>query len=97
MMKREQYFKSFLGNPDLRIDNNVSERNIKPVILGRKNWLFVGSENGGQTTAAVMSLVQTCKNLKINPRTYLEDTLRKINNTPKESLYILLPHKWEKT
>jgi len=97
MMKREQYFKSFLGNPDLRIDNNVSERNIKPVILGRKNWLFVGSENGGQTTATVMSLVQTCKNLKINPRTYLEDALRKINNTPKENLHTLLPHKWEKT
>lgn len=95
LMKREKYFKNFLTNSDARIDNNVSERNIKPLTLGRKNWLFVGSDNGGNTTACILSLVQTCKNLKINPREYLEDVLRRINNTPKEKLIELLPQNWK--
>ena len=66
------------------------------LVLGRKNWLFVGSENGGNTTAAILSLVQTCKNLKINPREYLEDVLRRINNTPKDKFIELLPQNWNK-
>jgi len=96
LLKREDYFKNFLKNPDIRIDNNVSERNIRPLAIGRKNWLFVGSEKGGQTLASVMSLVQTCKNLNINPREYLEDVLKKINNTPKNLLTSLLPQNFKK-
>lgn len=96
LMKREDAFKSFLNNSELRIDNNVSERNIRPLTLGRKNWLFVGSEDGGRTTATILSLVQTCKNLKINPQEYLEDVLRRINNTSKNDLFHLLPQNWKK-
>ncbi len=96
LMKRENHFRSFLDNSELRIDNNVSERNIRPLTIGRKNWLFVGSEDGGNTTATIISLVQTCKNLKINPQEYLEDVLRRINNTSKEDLFSLLPQNWEK-
>ena len=96
LMKRENYFRSFLDNSELRIDNNVSERNIRPLTLGRKNWLFVGSKDGGNTTATILSLVQTCKNLKINPQEYLEDVLRRINNTAKEDLFLLLPQNWKK-
>ncbi len=96
LMKRKDHFKSFLNNSELRIDNNVSERNIRPLTIGRKNWLFVGSEHGGNTTATILSLVQTCKNLKINPQEYLEDVLRRINNTSKDDLFSLLPQNWKK-
>ena len=96
LLKRENHFKSFLNNSELRIDNNVSERNIKPLTLGRKNWMFVGSDSGGNTTATILSFVQTCKNLNINPRTYIEDVLKRINNTPIEQLSELLPHNWKK-
>ncbi len=96
LTRREKYFRSFLTNPHLRMDNNVSERNIRPAVLGRKNWLFAGSENGGKTLATILSLVQTCKNLKISPHEYLEDILRKINNTAEENLYTLLPQNWKK-
>lgn len=96
LMKRETHFKSFLNNSELRIDNNVSERNIRPLTIGRKNWLFVGSENGGNTTATILSLVQTCKNLKINPQEYLEDVLRRINKTSNNDLIQLLPQNWKK-
>ena len=96
LLKRETYFRSFLTNSELRIDNNVSERNIKPLVLGRKNWLFVGSSDGGKTTATILSLVQTCKNLNINPQEYLEDILSKINGTSKEDFFTLLPQNWKK-
>ena len=96
IIKRKQYFSNFLNNADIKIDNNLSERNIRPIAIGRKNWLFVGSENGGKTLATIMSLTQTCKSWGINPQEYLEDVLRRINNTPKENYYELLPHKWKK-
>ena len=96
LLKRQKYFENFILHPELRMDNNVSERNIRPIAIGRKNWLFVGSENGGEAAATILSLIQTCKNLKINPHAYLEDVLRRINNTDEQKIHQLLPQNWGK-
>ena len=55
------------------MDNNTSERRMKPIALGRKNYLFVGSERGGKSAATYDSSVETCKNNNINPLEYLTD------------------------
>jgi transposase len=96
LLKRETHFRNFLTHSELRIDNNVAERNIRPLAIGRKNWLFVGSKDGGKAAATLLSLIQTCKNLEVNPTDYLTDVLRRINNIPEEKLPQLLPQNWKK-
>ena len=96
MYSRMSAFKTFLQHPNVRIDNNVSERKIRPITIGRKNWIFVGSERGGKAAANIYSLVQTCRNLDIDPRTYLTDIFRRINNTSDLELVNLLPQNWSK-
>ena len=59
----------------LEIDNGASERGLRPVAVGRNNWLFVGSEAGGKTAAILMSLCATCKRVGIDPLAYLRDVL----------------------
>ena len=66
----------------LELDNSACERAFKPVALGRKNWLFVGSDRGGETAAVLMSLCTTCKNLGIDPQAYLRDVLDRISTHP---------------
>lgn len=95
LLSRQNYFENFLNHLELRNGNNVCERNIRPLTIGRKDWLFAGSEKGGDSITIVSSLIQTCRNLQINPREYLEFALRKINNTPEEKLDNLL-HKTTK-
>jgi transposase len=62
----------------LAIDNNIAERAIKNVVIGRKNWLFAGSDEGGHTAAILFSLTVTCKNLGIDPFAYLRDVLTRL-------------------
>jgi transposase len=90
----EPHFSNYLNHPDARLDNNVAERAIRPLTIGRKNWLFVGSEDGGRASATVLSLVQTCRNLEINPQEYLEDVLRRIMGHPAQRVQELLPDLW---
>ena len=89
------YLPNYLNDPDARLDNNVAERAIRPLTIGRKNWLFVGSEDGGRATATILSLVQTCRNLGINPQEYLEDVLRRIMGHPARKIHELLPDNWQ--
>jgi transposase len=89
------YLKNYLSNSDARLDNNVAERGIRPLTIGRKNWLFVGSEDGGRATATILSLVQTCRNLGINPQAYLEEVLRRIMSHPAKQIHELLPDRWQ--
>jgi len=89
------YLPNYLNNPDARLDNNVAERGIRPLTIGRKNWLFVGSEDGGKASATILSLVQTCRNLGINPQEYLEDVLRMIMQHPAKQIDKLLPDNWQ--
>ena len=80
----------------LSIDNNASERGMKPVALGRKNWLFAGSDAGGKTAATLMSLCMTCKNLAIDSFAYLRDVLERISTHPARRIGELLPDQWKK-
>lgn len=90
------YLKNYIQNPYARPDNNVAERALKLVVIGRKNWLFVGNEGGGEAAAVIYSLAQTCRALKINPCQYFEDVLRRIQGHSYNKLHELLPHNWAK-
>jgi transposase len=79
----------------LEIDNGACERAVKPVAIGRKNWLFAGSKAGGKTAAILMSLCTTCKNLKIDPLAYLTDVLRRVSTHPARRVEELLPDRWQ--
>jgi transposase len=79
----------------LPIDNNLAENGIRPIALGRKNWLFLGSEDGGETAAILMTFCTTCRKLKINTWAYLTDVLRRINTHPMSRIDDLLPDHWQ--
>ena len=79
------------------IDNNPAERAIRRVAIGRKNWLFLGSETGGETAATLMSLLGTCWANNINSWTYLKSVLDLLPATPEKDLAQLLPHRWIET
>lgn len=95
MLKREDNFRHYLDHADAKIDNNVSERGIRKLTLGRKNWLFIGSECAGEKQMALLSLIQTCRNLGIKPQEYLEDIFSRILTHPASRLWELLPDKWK--
>lgn len=90
------YLKNYTIHPQARLDNNVAERALRPVAIGRKNWLFVGSPDAGVAAAVVLSLVQTCRALKINPREYLEDVMRCLPEWDVQNLHELLPDEWDR-
>ena len=92
----EENFKVFLDKPNVRAENNVAERSIRQLAIGRKNWLFVGSLVAGKSAATIMSLIQTCRKLGHNPEEYLVDVLAKIPNLHKDHFHTLLPQNWKK-
>jgi hypothetical protein len=89
--------KNYLHHPFARLDNNVAERAVRPLAIGRKNWLFVGSEDGGEAAAIALSLIQTCRALEVNPREYLEDVMRRLMSHTFQQLHELLPDPWLKS
>ena len=94
-LNQRQALCRYLEDGRLRPDNNLAENAMRPVTLGRKNWLFVGSERGGRAAALFMSLIQSCKNCDINPWEYLDDMLRRIMSHPASRLRELLPDQWK--
>lgn len=78
----------------LSIDNNLAEREMKRIAIGRKNWMHVGSDKGGQTAAVLFSFTSTCHRLGIEPWAYLQDVLSRLPATPAERLGELLPDRW---
>ena len=84
----------FLEIPDLPIHNNDAERALRHVVVGRKNWLFFGSERGGRIGASLFSLIATCKALDVNPEVYLEDVLRRVDTVPASEIHRLTPWAW---
>ena len=87
----------YLDDGDLPIDNNHVENRIRPVALGRNNWLFAGSLRAGQRAAAVMSLIQSAKLNGHDPYRYLKDVLERIPTQPASRLEELLPSQWSAT
>lgn len=88
------YLKNYTKHAFARLDNNIAERAVRPLAIGRKNWLFFGSEDGGEAGAILLSLVQTCRGLGINPREYLEDVFRRLMGHNAKKLEELLPDRW---
>jgi hypothetical protein len=75
----------------LEIDNNAAERQIRPLALGRKNYLFAGSDVGGERAAALYTLIQTAKLNGLDPEAYLRDVLTRIADHPINRIGDLLP------
>jgi transposase len=80
----------------LKIDNNGAEQALRPIVLGRKNWLFAGSEAAAHRTAILCSLVQTCKHLQINPFVYLRDVIERVSTHPARLVLDLTPRLWKR-
>ena len=90
----------YLEDGRLLPDNNLAENEIRPVTLGRKNYLFCGNHEAAQNMAVVCSLLATCRNHDVNPRDYLNDVISQMPYHAKasyEELLQLLPHKWKLT
>ena len=87
----------FLRDGRLEIDNNWCEGAIRPLALGRKNWLHIGSEQAGPKVAAIASIVETCRRLDIPLRTYLQDVLPKLGEWPINRVAQLTPTAWKTT
>ena len=85
----------YADDGDLEIDNNGAERSLRPIAVGRKNWMFYGSDNGGRTAAVLGSLIATCKRLHIDPFAYLRDVFQKIAAHPHNRIDELLPDRWQ--
>lgn len=85
----------YATDPKLNIDNNPVENSIRPVAIGRKNYLFAGSHQAAGRSAMLYSLMGTCKLHSINPFIWLRDVLQRINNHPINKIEELLPHNWK--
>ncbi len=83
----------YLDVADAEIDNNGAERSMRPVVLGRKNWLFVGHPDAGPRAAIIMSLVETCRRLGLEPFEYLKDVLTELPRDPRRAS-ALTPRAW---
>jgi hypothetical protein len=84
----------YLGDGRLEIDNNAAERALRAVALGRKNYLFAGSDAGGERAAAIYSLTETAKLNGLDPEAYLRDVLARIADHPINRIEELLPWRW---
>jgi transposase len=84
----------FLDDARIPLDNNASERSLRRVALGRKNYLFVGDADSGANIAGLYSLAATCEARSINPLEYLTDVLSRVGDHPASKLDELLPGPW---
>ena len=85
----------FIDDADLPIDNNWVENRIRPIALGRQNWLFAGSLRAGKRAAAVMSLIHSAKLNGLDPYAYMRDVLERLPTQPASRIANLLPHHWQ--
>lgn len=95
VMSREVELRVFLENPDVPLDTNHLEREIRPIPLGRKNWLFCWTELGAEHVGLIQSLISTCRLHQINPMTYLVDVLQRISQHPASKIDELTPRLWK--
>ena len=86
----------YLNDGRVEIDNNAAERSIRGIALGRKNYLFAGSDSGGNRAAAIYSLIETCKLNVIDPEAYFRDILGRIADHKINRIAVLLPWNWKK-
>jgi transposase len=94
MLTRWPAFTRFLDDGRICIANNAAERALRGLALGRKSWLFAGSERGAERAAVMLTLIQTAKLNGVDPQAWLADVLRRIADTPQTRLGDLLPWNW---
>jgi transposase len=94
LLKRWTVFTRFLGDGRLCMSNNAAERELRCVAVGRKNWTFAGSDEGGRRAAAMYTLIQTAKLNDIDPQAWLADVLARLPDHPAKRLSELLPWNW---
>lgn len=87
----------YLEVPEAELDNNSLEHSLRGVVLGRRNWLHVGQESGGEKAANLFSLMITCKRLNVDPYAYLHDILRRLPSHPNKHIWQLTPRGWKET
>ena len=95
MLKRWPTFTRFLDDGRICLSNNAAERALRGIALGRKSWLFAGSDRGGQRAAAIYSLIVTAKLNNVDPQAWLADVLARIADYPAHSIDQLLPWNWQ--
>lgn len=95
MLKRWPAFTRFLDDGRICLSNNAAERALRGIALGRRAWLFAGSDRGGERAAAIYTLIATAKLNGVNPQAWLADVLRRIADHPASQLYQLLPWHWK--
>lgn len=93
-LSRVPGFTLFLEDGRVAIDNNVAERALRPIGIGRKNWLFAGADTGAETLARAMTVIETAKMNGLDPQAYLTDILSRINDHKINRLDELLPWNW---
>jgi transposase len=88
---------AFASDGTTEIDNNSVERMMRPIAVGRNNWLFAGSHGGASNAALFFSLINSCKLNKVNSYDYLRDVITRIDSHPNKDIASLLPHRWSKS
>jgi len=91
---QQEAFNLFLTDGRVAIDNNPAERALRPIGIGRKNWLFAGADTGAETLARAMTIIETAKLNGLDPQAYLADVLDRIHDHKINPLDELLPWNW---
>lgn len=94
-LSREPNLRVFLEHPDLSVDTNHLERQIRPVALGRRNWLFCWTEIGARQVGIFQSLLATCRLQGIDPYSYLVDVMQRVESHPMREVELLTPRLWK--
>jgi transposase len=95
MLRRIDSFTRFLEDGRICLTNNAAERVLRGIALGRKSWLFVGSDRGGERAAVMFTLIQTCKLNDVDPQAWFADVLARIADHKIADLAALLPWNWK--
>ncbi len=96
-LTRMKKLRPWLDHGFLELDNNTAERSIRPIALGRKNYLFMGSEGGGKSAAIAYTLIETAKLNGVDPQAWLTDTLGRIADHKITRIDELLPWRYAQT
>src|ERR1700740_3432290 len=94
MLKRVDVFTRFLEDGRICLSNNAAERELRGIALGRKSWLFCGSDRGGERAAVMLTLIQTARLNAVDPQAWLADVLARINDHAALRLHDALPWNW---
>ncbi|MGH1483821.1 MAG: IS66 family transposase [Geminicoccales bacterium] len=94
-LSRWDAFTLFLEDPAVAIDNNAAERAMRPLVLGRRNWTFAGSDRGAENAATIMTIIETAKLNQLNPQAYIADLLNRLPDHKINRLDDLAPWNWQ--